>query len=106
MLKPLWNGAYTVKDFFSSADNIQNFPNNSYVMPSFDVASLSTNIPVENTFTIFEDRIYGEGDLLQLFPKKKLFKRLYDLCCRDNMFIFDNKLYKQVDDVSHFQRFS
>ena len=24
-------------------------------------------------------------------------KRLYDLCCKDNIILFDNQLYKQVD---------
>ena len=24
-------------------------------------------------------------------------KRLYDLCCKDNLFLFDNQLYQKVD---------
>ena len=97
MLKPLCNGAYTVKDSFSFAHEIQNFPNNDYVMASFDVVSLFTNIPVEDTFKIIEDKLFGESVTEYNGFPKKLFKRMYDLCCRDNLFIFDNKLFKQVD---------
>ena len=61
MLKPLYNGAYTIKNFFSLAHNIQNFPNNDYVMTSFDVVSLFTNILVEDSFKNIEDKLYGEG---------------------------------------------
>ena len=57
--------------------------------------SLFINISIENTFKVIEVRLYGEGvSEHNCFPKK-LCKRLCDLCCRDNLFILDNKLYKQ-----------
>ena len=97
LLAPLCNSPYAVKDSFSFAQEIQSFPNNNYCMASFDVVSLFTNIPVNETFSIIENILYNGTDTEHNGLCRKLFKKLFDLCCRDNLFLFDNQLYKQVD---------
>ena len=51
-----------MKDSFSFAREIQNFHNDNYVMASFDVVSLFSNIPEEDICKIIEDRPFAESD--------------------------------------------
>ena len=97
MLTPLCDSIYKVKDSFTFSRDIQNFPNVNYVMASFDIVSLFTNVSIDETYKIIRNRLYaGTNTVNNGFPEK-LFKRCYDLCCKDNLFLFDEKLYKQVD---------
>ena len=53
---------YSVKDSFSFADEISKFDNaNGLVMASFDIQSLFTNIPLDETINICADSIYANN---------------------------------------------
>ena len=56
------NSPYTVKVSFYFAQEIQSFPNNNYFMASFDVVSLFSNNPVNETFSIMENILYNGTD--------------------------------------------
>ena len=67
------------------------------VMASFDGVSLFTNIPVNLNFNNIENIPCNGTDTDYICLSRELFKSLYDLCCKDIMFLFDNQLCEQVD---------
>ena len=89
---------FTVENSFDFANEVVNYDHNLY-MASLDVESLFTNIPLEET-------IKGcVNDLLSnnLYSGKLNRKGLYDLlklATTESSFIFDYKLYKQIDGVA------
>jgi hypothetical protein len=88
---------YTVKDSFAFAEEMGRMCNKGYFMASFDVTSLFTNIPVPETINIILSSLFiNDSDLCHGFSKKD-FKTLLELCTKDNVFIFNDKMYKQVD---------
>ena len=52
LLAPPTSNSFVVKDSFTFVEEICNFPNENYVMASFDVTSLFTNIPIGETCDI------------------------------------------------------
>ena len=77
---------YTVKDSFAFAEEI--FEQDSdFFMGSLDVNSLFTNIPLEKTTV----RVEGTS--------KIEYKELLYLAAKVSYFIFNGKLYKQVDGI-------
>jgi len=97
LLSPICDSEYSVKDSFSFAREISQFSNSNYVMASFDVSSLFTSIPISETIEIILSKLYTSDQFVYSKFNKKDFRRLLELCTRDNLFIFDNVLYKQVD---------
>ena len=63
---------------------------------SYDVESLFTNIPIEETINYIIKQIYQEHKLPKLCSKL-VFKRLMYKLTTENTFIFQNKFYKQTD---------
>ena len=59
-LTPLTSNSYTVKDSFSFVDSIRNFQNSNYVMASFDICSLFTNIPLDEVIDISSNLLYDK----------------------------------------------
>ena len=68
-------------------------------MVSFDVTSLYTNIPLTETINLIVDRLYSEKSVsVPPFPKA-VFKRLLEIAT-GGMFLYRDKLYRQVDGVA------
>ena len=68
-------------------------------LASFDVKSLFTQIPLDETVEI----CVNESDRLKLIPyglTKKQFRSLLQLAVKESVFVFDNQLYQQVDGVA------
>ena len=70
-----------------------------YQFVSFDVQSLSTNVPVSKTINIIVDRVYNKKLINANLKKSKMKKLLLDSCTK-TAFSFDNVLYEQCDGVS------
>ena len=69
-------------------------------MVVFDVRSLFTNIPLNKTIKICLDRLYGgNSDIRPNIPEKTL-QQMLRLCVTDNTFVFDGKVYTQIDGVA------
>ena len=51
ILEPLTTDEYTTKDFFTFAEELQSF-DSKLVMASFDIQSLFTNIPLQETIDL------------------------------------------------------
>ena len=92
---------YSVKDSFEAVDRIRLIPpelfDEGYRYISFDVASLFTNVPLNRTIKITLKRVYEEK-LTNL--KKHILKKLIKDSCSKTAFMFNGKMYKQIDGVS------
>ena len=68
-------------------------------MVSSDVASLFTNVPLEKTIDIILKRIYVNQGVATDIPKQEM-KELLNLYTKSVHFLFNNKIYIQVDGVA------
>ena len=85
-----------VKDSFSFVNEIRSIDNNNYHMASFDIRSLFTNIPLNETCDIILEKIFCSCDVYDGFSKQDM-KKMLDNCVKNNLFIFDEELYFQKD---------
>ena len=97
-MSPLTTNEFTVKNSFDFVEEVVNYDHNLY-MASLDVESLFTNIPLEETIMnyvndLFSNNFYG-GKL-----SRKDLHNLVKIATTESSFIFDNKLYKQIDVVA------
>ena len=101
LLDHLAYGCKTVKDTFQFVSEITDFENaNSYTMASFDVTSLFTNIPLDETINIILDLLFtNENDKFHNFSKPQ-FKKLLDMAVKENIFLFNEELFTQTDGVA------
>ena len=98
ILSPLTTDKFTVKNSFDFAGEAVNYDHNLY-MASLDVESLFTNIPLEETIKNCVNDLLSNN----FYSGKLSRKDLYDLLKRGTTelsFIFDNKLYKQIDGAA------
>ena len=63
-------------------------------MTSFDIESLFTNIPLEETMNICVDKLFVSN------LTKESFRSLLELATLDSFFIFDGKYYRQKNGVA------
>ena len=99
LLTPFSSNEFTVYNSYSFANEIRNFPNaNKYVMASFDVENLFTNVPLVETINICLDTLFKTNDNI-IGLNKIEFKKFLDLSILNSFFIFDGKLYEQVDGL-------
>ena len=103
LLNPLTLNDFTVKDSFDAANKIQQIPkelfDSGYKFMSFDVISLFTNVPLAKTIDIILKRVYSEKLVTTNLTKRTMKKLLKDACAKI-AFIFNDKIYKQIDCVS------
>ena len=69
-------------------------PNEEYV--SYDVKSLFTNVPIQETIDYILDEIYVKNKLHKICSKI-IFKRLLLKLTTENTFMFTSNFYKQTD---------
>ena len=69
------------------------------VMASFDIKSLFTNIPLDETIDICTDTLNEKGLLPSRFSTND-FKKLLSVAVKDVIFLFNSKIYKQIDGVA------
>ena len=68
-------------------------------MCSFDVVSLFTNIPLNETINLCLDKLFVNTDKTHGLSRKSL-KKLLLFASKENHFMFDGKFYDQSDGVS------
>ena len=99
LLSPIAENEFTVKNSYDFAENVRDFRfSENMVMASFDVESLFTNIPVVETINIAIDSLFSHCNDIQGIPRK-LFRSMLDISVTNSYFLFDKKLYKQLDGV-------
>ena len=100
ILNPLTQNEYTVKNSIDFAKELNAFKFAEPVfLASFDVASLFTNIPLNETIDICIE----ECERLKIVPfglTRKEFKSLLEISVKESIFIFGDQLFKQHDGVA------
>jgi hypothetical protein len=104
--------AYAIKDTFDFINKISTLKleKDDYII-SFDVESLFTNVPIDETVEIIKNTCFRkktgkhikgesnyEGDLDGM--RWEHFENLLRRCLQESVFTFNKKLYKQIDGVS------
>ena len=97
-LKPLCKNKYTINDTLYFADMIKRLPPlpDDEEYDSYDVVSLFTNIPLDETIDYIIKSIYTHKKLPQICSKL-VFRRLLEKITKDCTFQLCFKFYKQVD---------
>ena len=100
ILSPLARNEYTIDNTFSFVQELSSlrFGRDVY-MCSFDVVSLFTNIPLDETIS-FCTRAASSDVRIQTSINESYLTQLLNLCTKDSVFVFEEKLYKQNDGVA------
>ena len=98
ILEPLTTNQYVCKDSFSFATEVRN-QNPDLYMASFDVDSLFTNIPLDETIEICVKKLFGRKHKFKGFSRSE-FRSLLEFAVKDNLILFNGKYYIQVDGVA------
>ena len=101
ILKPLvQNSNYILKDTFDFVNKVSCLPTSQeQFMVSFDVESLFTNIPTDETIEIILNRAYKESQKFNDMDRETL-KKLLIICTKESHFQFNGKYYDQIDGVA------
>ena len=72
---------------------------NQYLMASFDIESLYTNIPLQETINICTNLVFNNCNSTVHGFLRKQFSQLLEMSVINSFFIFSGKLYKQIDGL-------
>ena len=104
LLKPVVGkySSHVVSDSFCFSDIIRGLagPKRNAFMCSFDVKSLFTNVPIDETIKICLDTLYRSKDITPPCIDESLLKKLLQKCTVGVEFSFNNLMYRQVDGVA------
>ena len=100
ILSPLCVNSHRLSDSFSFVNSVNDlsfsFP---VTMCSFDVSSLFTNVPLEETIEIAINRLFSEGHDTHGMDRATI-SSLLQFAAKDCCFIFNNRFYCQIDGVA------
>ena len=89
---------HCTKDSFSFSEEIQQVSGNDNFLVSYDVCSLFTSIPLQETIEIAVKLIFENNP--QLKVTKRELKQLFNFATSGTHFIFNGSFYDQIDGVS------
>ena len=96
-LQPLTENDYTIKDTTEFPARLKDRTlDENEMLVSYDVTSLFTQVPLDETIDFIIDEIYNRKKLPPM-GTKLLFKRLLINVTKKSMFSFNGHLYKQID---------
>ena len=93
---------FCIKDSFTFSSIIRRLPvcNESQFLVSFDIVSLFTNIPLDETVSICADFLYhGPSTIALPFPEE-VFIELMGIATKSVSFSFNDIMYRQIEGVS------
>ena len=97
-LLPLINDFVTT-DSFSFCNDVKTQDVNKF-MVSYNVDSLFTNIPLNETIDICIGKLYTRRNTLLKGINKEEFRSLLELATKESLFLFDKNYYSQLDGVA------
>ena len=99
-MSPLSESKYTIKDtkYFVEKIKKEHIPND-HLLVSFDVKSLFTNVPLDQTIEIILNIVYKKNEISTDMTKSEM-KELLNLCTKSVHFTFDDNIYVQNDGVA------
>ena len=101
LLSPLIPNNHSAKDSFTFIDDFLSFNTNAPLdkfFISYDVESLFTNIPLNETIDIAIDLIFANNPTFTI--NRKDLKQLFNIATAQTHFLFDGKYYDQTDGVA------
>ena len=72
-------------------------------MASFDVSSLFTNIPLEQSIDLCIELLFSDNESLEYRDcslSRSQFRKLLSFAVKENHFVFNGQLYDQIDGVA------
>ena len=100
LLSPLSQSEYTIsstKDFIQQIRDVK-VPE-GHKLISFDVTSLFTNVPLDETINIILNRIYVDKEISTPISRSEM-KQLITICTKGVNFTFKGETYRQKDGVA------
>ena len=97
LLSPLVPNDYSCKNTFSFVSQIKNANLSKKFLVSYDLTSLFTNIPLQETIDIAINFIFNPNPNLNI--TKKELKKPFLLATSQTHFIFNSKFYNQIDGI-------
>ena len=100
-LTPISMNSFIIKDSISFVQELLNIDINTdnVFMASFDIASLFTNIPVDETIEIISNLLFAHCMYFEGFDRMQ-FTKLLSLSVKNCHFIFNGRFYQQIDGVA------
>ena len=98
LLSPLVPNDYSCKDTFSFVSQIKNATLSKKIIVSYEVTSLFTNIPLQETTDIAINLIFNHNPNVTITRKE--LKKLFLFATSQTHFIFNSKFYNQIDGVA------
>ena len=93
ILRPYTTNNFTVKNSHELSQFLSDYKlPESCLMVSYDVQSLFTNIPLDETIDICVSSIFS-GMNVFMNMTKSLFRNLLNVCVKENLFVFNDELY-------------
>ena len=103
-LKPLSVNDHTVSDIFSFADDLHGMEIDEHdILVSYDVSSLFTNVPVDETIKILAEKVFEDdwfNKEYDLNTTKTDLMELLEVSTKNQLFQSGGNLYEQVDGVA------
>ena len=97
-LQPLASNEYVINNTLIFPELVKNVPiNDDEEDISYDIESLFTSIPVQNTINYICDEIYTHKKLKPFCAKRLHFKRLLERLTKECVFSVNGRLIKQID---------
>ena len=98
---PISMSSFVIKDSFSFVQELLNADvnNNNVFMASFDVASLFTNIPVDETIDIISNHLFANSMYFEGFDCSQ-FTKLLSLSVKNSHFISNGHIYQQINGMA------
>ena len=97
-LEPLMYNQYTIKDSFHIFEDLNHF-NTNLIMVSVDVESLFTNIPLQQIIDLCVQKLFEDKNNIDGLSKES-FHEMLTVTITESFVLFDNKYYKQNDEVA------
>ena len=98
MLTPFILTDYCSQDSFSFVKEVQEVSVSDYFMVSYDVCSLFTNIPLNETIDLAVDIIFDNNQSMNI--TKPQLKKLFVFAIWQTHFLFNNEVSDQTDGVA------
>jgi hypothetical protein len=101
MLSHIIQNEAVIKDSFAFVKYLESIPetDSKLKMVSFDISSLYTNIPLDETIGIILNHLYPSQVTSMTIPKNDM-KELLTFATKNSHFLFNGKIYDQIDGVS------
>ena len=101
LLNPISVNSLMIKDSFSFVQELLNsdIDSSKVLMASFEVTSLFTNIPLNETIDIISNRIFSNCQRFQGLNRPE-FEKLLTLSVKNCHFMFNSCLFHQIDGVA------